>query len=71
MLTNPARESQDYQYLNYGYRLPLVGGTDKMSGDVPVGLYRTYARLPPTSSTTTPGAPPCGLAAPSFPADRC
>ena len=32
-----------YRYLNCGYRLPLVGGTDKMSSDVPVGLYRTYA----------------------------
>jgi hypothetical protein len=34
-----------YKYLNCGYRLPLVGGTDKMSSDVPVGLYRTYAKL--------------------------
>ncbi len=34
-----------YRYLNCGYRLPLVGGTDKMSNEVPVGLYRTYARL--------------------------
>lgn len=34
-----------YRYLNCGYRLPLVGGTDKMSSDVPVGLYRTYAKL--------------------------
>jgi hypothetical protein len=34
-----------YLYLNSGYRLPLVGGTDKMSSGVPVGLYRTYARL--------------------------
>jgi hypothetical protein len=34
-----------YRYLNAGYRLPLVGGTDKMSSAVPVGLYRTYARL--------------------------
>jgi hypothetical protein len=34
-----------YRYLNCGYRLPLVGGTDKMSSEVPVGLYRTYARL--------------------------
>ncbi len=34
-----------YRYLNCGYRLPLVGGTDKMSSDVPVGLYRTYARI--------------------------
>jgi hypothetical protein len=35
-----------YRYLNGGYRLPLVGGTDKMSSDVPVGLYRTYVRIP-------------------------
>jgi hypothetical protein len=34
-----------YRYLNCGYRLPLVGGTDKMSSEVPVGLYRTYANL--------------------------
>ncbi len=35
-----------YRSLNGGYRLPLVGGTDKMSSDVPVGLYRTYAHIP-------------------------
>ncbi len=35
-----------YRYLNCGYRLPLVGGTDKMSSDVPIGLYRTYACIP-------------------------
>lgn len=35
-----------YRYLNCGYRLPLVGGTDKMSSEVAVGLYRTYAHLP-------------------------
>jgi hypothetical protein len=35
-----------YRYLNAGYRLPLVGGTDKMNAEVPVGLYRTYAYLP-------------------------
>jgi hypothetical protein len=34
-----------YRYLNAGYPLPLVGGTDKMSADVPVGAYRTYASL--------------------------
>jgi hypothetical protein len=34
-----------YRYLNCGYRLPLVGGTDKMSSDVPVGIYRTYAHV--------------------------
>jgi hypothetical protein len=35
-----------YRYLNGGYRLPLVGGTDKMTSDVPVGIYRTYAYIP-------------------------
>jgi hypothetical protein len=34
-----------YRYLNAGYRLPLVAGTDKMSSGTPVGLYRTWARL--------------------------
>lgn len=36
-----------YGYLNAGYRIPVVGGTDKMSADTPVGLYRTYVRLLP------------------------
>jgi hypothetical protein len=35
-----------YRYLNCGYRVPLVGGTDKMSNEVPVGAYRTYAHVP-------------------------
>ena len=35
-----------YRYLNCGYKLPLVGGTDKMSSDVPVGIYRTYVNIP-------------------------
>jgi hypothetical protein len=35
-----------YRYLNCGYRLPLVGGTDKMTSDVPVGIYRTYVHIP-------------------------
>ena len=34
-----------YRYLNCGYRLPLVGGTDKMTSDRPMGVPRTYARL--------------------------
>lgn len=34
-----------YRYLRLGYRLPIVGGTDKMSAEVPVGAVRTYARL--------------------------
>jgi hypothetical protein len=36
-----------YRYLRLGYRLPIVGGTDKMSAEVPVGAVRTYARLAP------------------------
>jgi hypothetical protein len=35
-----------YRYLNCGYRLPLIGGTDKMSSDVAVGMYRTYVNIP-------------------------
>lgn len=42
----PYEHMEYYRYLNCGYRLPLVGGTDKMSSEVPVGLYRTYAYVP-------------------------
>jgi hypothetical protein len=41
-----------YRYLNAGYRIPVVGGTDKMSADTPVGLYRTYVRLLPGEAFT-------------------
>ncbi|MCL4544681.1 MAG: CehA/McbA family metallohydrolase, partial [Chloroflexi bacterium] len=41
-----------YRYLNAGYRLPLVGGTDKMSSEVPVGLYRTYVSISPEEEFT-------------------
>ena len=34
-----------YRYLNAGFRLPIAGGTDKMSNDVPIGLARTYVRI--------------------------
>jgi len=34
-----------YRILNCGYRVPLVGGTDKMSAGMPVGNVRTYARI--------------------------
>ena len=34
-----------YRYLNCGYRLPAVGGTDKMGAYMPVGASRTYAHL--------------------------
>jgi hypothetical protein len=42
----PYAHLEYYRYLNGGYRLPLVGGTDKMTSDVPVGLYRTYVYIP-------------------------
>ena len=34
-----------YRLLNCGYRVPCVGGTDKMSASMPVGGVRTYAYL--------------------------
>ena len=41
----PFDHDEYYRYLNAGYRLPLVGGTDKMATDTPVGIYRTYVQL--------------------------
>ena len=41
-----------YRFLNCGYRLPIVGGTDKMSAEMPVGAIRTYARLDPEEAPT-------------------
>ena len=32
-----------YQYLNSGFRLPIVAGTDKMADDIPMGSNRFYA----------------------------
>jgi len=32
-----------YQYLNTGFRLPVVAGTDKMADDIPMGSNRYYA----------------------------
>jgi hypothetical protein len=34
-----------YRFLNCGYRLAAVGGTDKMSAGMPLGGVRTYAHL--------------------------
>lgn len=45
IVQRPMQHAEYYRYLNGGYRVPLVGGTDKMSSDVPVGIYRTYANL--------------------------
>ena len=39
-------QAEYYRYLNCGYRLPYIGGTDKVSSDIPVGLYRTYVHIP-------------------------
>jgi hypothetical protein len=36
-----------YRFLNSGYRIPIVGGTDKMSAGTPIGAVRTYAQLEP------------------------
>ena len=42
---NPYSLSDWYRYLNCGYRVPAVGGTDKMSANTAVGTVRTYARI--------------------------
>jgi hypothetical protein len=34
-----------YRFLNCGYRVAAVGGTDKMSAGMPVGGVRTYAQI--------------------------
>ena len=41
-----------YRFLNCGYRLPVLGGTDKMSAEMPLGAVRTYARLDPDAAPT-------------------
>lgn len=52
LVHNAYNHLEYYRYLNCGYRLPLSGGTDKMSSDVPVGIYRTYAYIPPDEEFT-------------------
>src|SRR6185503_17106240 len=42
---NSLRFLEWYRYLNCGYRLPAVGGTDKMGAWTPVGANRAYAYL--------------------------
>jgi hypothetical protein len=36
-----------YRYLNCGYLVPAVGGTDKMAASMALGTVRTYARIDP------------------------
>jgi hypothetical protein len=49
---DPYSLSDWYRYLNCGYLLAGVGGTDKMTASTAVGTVRTYARL------AVPGAAP-------------
>ncbi|MEU6797953.1 CehA/McbA family metallohydrolase [Nonomuraea wenchangensis] len=44
---DPYNIQEYYRYLNAGYQVTLVAGTDKMSSEVPIGLIRTYAHVPP------------------------
>lgn len=43
---DPYSLSDWYRYLNLGYFVAAVGGTDKMSSSTAVGTVRTYARIP-------------------------
>ncbi len=49
---DPYSLSDWYRYLNCGYLVPAVGGTDKMSADMAVGTVRTYARIAPNQPFT-------------------
>ena len=49
---DPYSLSDWYRYLNCGYLVPAVGGTDKMAAVTAVGTVRTYARLDPSSEFT-------------------
>ncbi|MCP4642085.1 MAG: CehA/McbA family metallohydrolase [bacterium] len=42
---DPYSLSDWYRYLNCGYFVPAVGGTDKMAASTAVGTVRTYAKL--------------------------
>ena len=49
---DPYSISDWYRYLNCGYMVPVVGGTDKMSANTPVGAVRTYAKIAADKSFT-------------------
>jgi hypothetical protein len=42
---DPYSISDWYRYLNCGYPVAAVGGTDKMSASMPLGAVRTYAHI--------------------------
>ena len=44
---DPYSLSDWYRYLNCGYQVAAVGGTDKMTAITAVGTVRTYARIAP------------------------
>ena len=48
---NPFGLADWYRYLNLGYHVPLVGGSDKMSAEELLGGIRTYAQLGPHELT--------------------
>jgi hypothetical protein len=49
---SPYSISDWYRYLNCGYLVPAVGGTDKMTAITAVGTVRTYAHLAPDTLFT-------------------
>jgi len=49
---NPYSLSDWYRYLNCGYMVAAVGGTDKMTALTPVGAARTYAHIDPRQEFT-------------------
>jgi hypothetical protein len=49
---DPYSLSDWYRYLNCGYLVAAVGGTDKMSASTAVGTVRTYARIDPSEPFT-------------------
>jgi hypothetical protein len=55
-----------YRYLNCGYRLGAVGGTDKMSAGQPMGGVRTYAQLAPDQPMSFDNWAAAGRAGPTY-----
>ena len=49
---DPYSLSDWYRYLNNGYLVPAVGGTDKMSARWAVGTVRTYAKIAESEAFT-------------------
>ena len=49
---DPYSLSDWYRFLNCGYLVPAVGGTDKMTATTAVGAVRTYARIAPNTPFT-------------------